>query len=271
MQQPTTLRAKSADRSETALSIVSDWTPWVAALAPAMAIGVALQRHGQPWLLIVPVAVAVELGGVLAGHTLTEAREYNELAPASRRDTRPLWAALLIYAAIGCVLSVLLDAMPTLEAWWPVALPLLAVVVYWVNGERIVIRRLHSALADATEAQVPQAPDLQVQLAEVAARLQMLPALSSAIGALSDRVLSLEEAQFAPLAPASGEVAGASEVQLTDEQRRLLAYLERNPDANYTDIGKHLGKSRPTATSWVQELMDAGIVTRNGHGWKIHA
>ena len=130
-------------------------------------------------------------------------------------------------------------------------------------------------------AQGAQVPDLQVQLAEIAARLQMLPALSSAIGALSDRVLSLEEAQappvlpqvgqVAPLAPASSEVAPVSEAQLTDEQRKLLAYLERNPLATYTDISKHLGKSRPTATNWVQELMDAGIVTRNGHGFEVHA
>ena len=155
MEQMTNIRTSSAQASETALSVVSDWTPWAAALAPAVAIGAALHRHEQSWFIIVPVALAVELGGVLAGHTLTEAREYNEFAPGKPRNVGKLWAALLIYATIGCVLSVLLDAMPMLKAWWPVALPLLAVVVYWVNGERIVIRRLRSQLDHAN---APQAP-----------------------------------------------------------------------------------------------------------------
>lgn len=152
------IRAKSAHASETALSVVSDWTPWAVALAPAVAIGAALHRHEQSWLIIVPVAVAVELGGVLAGHTLTEAREYNEFANGKPRNVGKLWGALLIYAAIGCVLSVLLDAQPQLEAWWPVALPLLAVVVYWVNGERIVIRRLRQPLTPASETVAPALP-----------------------------------------------------------------------------------------------------------------
>lgn len=152
------IRAKSAHASETALSVVSDWTPWAVALAPAVAIGAALHRHEQSWLIIVPVAVAVELGGVLAGHTLTEAREYNEFANGKPRNVGKLWGALLVYALIGCVLSVLLDAQPQLEAWWPVALPLLAVVVYWVNGERIVIRRLRQPLTSVNDEVAPALP-----------------------------------------------------------------------------------------------------------------
>lgn len=119
--------------------------------------------------------------------------------------------------------------------------------------------------------QVAPASDV---LAEIAARLQVLPDLAARVADL-ERVQAPQVAPLAPasseVAPASIEVAGASDVQLTDEQRKLLAYLERNPLATYTDISKHLGKSRPTATNWVQELMDAGIVTRNGHGFEVHA
>lgn len=120
-------------------------------------------------------------------------------------------------------------------------------------------------------AQVVQVAPTSDVLAEVAERLQVLPQLAESVSALTCRVAALEGVQVAPASGATIEVAGASEVQLSDEQRRLLAYLEGNPLATYTDISKHLGKSRPTATSWVQELMDAGIVTRNGHGFEVHA
>jgi DNA-binding NarL/FixJ family response regulator len=203
MEQMTNIRLSSAQASETALSVVSDWTPWAAALAPAAAIGTALYNHALPWIIIIPVAVAVELGGVLAGHTLTEVREYNEFAAeADRRKEAPLWWALGIYAAIGCVLSVLLDVVPELRHAWPVVLPLLAVVVYWVNGERLVIRRLQQGVTPTvTEPTAPAVDALRPiteALQDVASQLR---GITRQLHDLSDRVTLLEDAPPAPVTP----------------------------------------------------------------------
>jgi DNA-binding transcriptional ArsR family regulator len=51
----------------------------------------------------------------------------------------------------------------------------------------------------------------------------------------------------------------------------LLSYLASNPDASYSDIGAALNVSKSTASNRVKALMDAGAVSRNGHGWELHA
>jgi len=137
----TDLRNLSAYWSETVLSVASDWTPWAVAAAPALVIGHALSKHDQPLVIVVAVALAVELAGVLAGHTLTEAREHNAVRPRDRhRRLWPIGAALLAYAAVSMALSVVLDVWPDLVTYWPVLMSPLAVVVYYVYGERLVIR-----------------------------------------------------------------------------------------------------------------------------------
>lgn len=160
------VRRWSAAASETAMAVVADWTPWAVAAAPALAIARGLRHHQVHGALIFVVALAVELAGVLAGHTLTEAREYNAVA-ARKRSIGAIVAALVAYVAIGTSLAVLLDAWPgimaafgvpfDLRAVWPAFLPLLAVMVYWLNGERQVIRQARSA-ANAAAPQRAQEP-----------------------------------------------------------------------------------------------------------------
>lgn len=51
----------------------------------------------------------------------------------------------------------------------------------------------------------------------------------------------------------------------------LLSFLASNPDASYSAIGQALNVSKSTASNRVKALMDAGVVSRNGHGWELHA
>ena len=259
------IRLGSAHASETALSVVSDWTPWAAALAPAVAIGAALGRHEQSWFIIVPVALAVELGGVLAGHTLTEAREYNEFAPDKPRNVGKLWAALLIYAAIGCVLSVLLDAMPMLKAWWPVALPLLAVVVYWVNGERIVIRRLRQTVAPPVIEPEDALQPITETLQDIAGQLR---GITQELRQLSDRVTLLEDAPPAPAIP-------VTPVTPLSAKARVYALLDNaQGDMSNQAIAEQLGipanSVRVYRGQWVKERTTEAAalqpVATNGNG-----
>lgn len=166
------VRAWSASASETAMAVVSDWTPWAVAAAPALAIARGLTHHNVNGGLVFVVALAVELAGVLGGHTLTEARQYNaRFAPQDERtrDVWPIVVALAAYVLISTSLAVLLDAWPgvmatfaldfDLRAVWPAALPLLAVMVYWLNGERQVIRDARKREDDVAEvAEVADTP-----------------------------------------------------------------------------------------------------------------
>jgi hypothetical protein len=49
----------------------------------------------------------------------------------------------------------------------------------------------------------------------------------------------------------------------------VLAYLAGNPDASLSAIGEHIGKHKATAKNYTDELIAAGKLHKNGHGWEV--
>lgn len=49
----------------------------------------------------------------------------------------------------------------------------------------------------------------------------------------------------------------------------IVQFLAENPDASLSDIGRHIGRPKSTAGNYVNELVLAGKVHRNGEGWKV--
>lgn len=225
------IRLGSAHASETALSVASDWTPWAVAAAPALVIGHALSKHDQPWIIVVAVALAVELAGVLAGHTLTEAREHNAVTPRERhRRLWPIGAALMAYAVVSMALSVVLDVWPDLVTYWPVLMSPLAVVVYYVYGERLVIRH--------TRGQGTASAPVTVQA------IQVSP------GQVSEPD---------PPRQASADTA--------DRKAAALVWLAGHPDADEDALVREFNVSPRTARRYLAETRDKPVVVRtNGNG-----
>ena len=220
------LRAQSAHTSETALSVASDWTPWAVAAAPALVIGHALSKHDQPWLIVVAVALAVELAGVLAGHTLTEAREHNAVTPKARhRRLWPIGLSLLAYALVSMALSVVLDVWPDLVTYWPVLMSPLAVVVYYVYGERLVIRHTRGQAVTTT------ADSDQDDAGQVAEVDQPRPANLDSV----------------------------------DRKAAALVWLAGHPDADEDALVQQFNVSPRTARRYLADFR-ARPVTTNGHG-----
>ena len=227
------IRLNSAQASETALSVASDWTPWAVAAAPALVIGHALSKHDQPWLIVVAVALAVELAGVLAGHTLTEAREHNAVTPKDRhRRLWPIGAALLAYAVVSMALSVVLDVWPDLVTYWPVLMSPLAVVVYYVYGERLVIR--HTRGQPTATAPVT----VQVNPGQVS------------------------EPDQPPVLPQVGRPATQDTV---DRKQAALVWLAGHPDADEDTLAQTFNVSPRTARRYLAEFRTAPVST-NGNG-----
>jgi hypothetical protein len=50
---------------------------------------------------------------------------------------------------------------------------------------------------------------------------------------------------------------------------RVLDYLASHPEASLSAIGEHIGKTKGTAGNYTNELMEAGRLTKNGHGWEV--
>lgn len=49
----------------------------------------------------------------------------------------------------------------------------------------------------------------------------------------------------------------------------VLSYLSENPGASLGDIAKYVGKGKSTAKNYTDELMQAGRLVKNGHGWEV--
>lgn len=49
----------------------------------------------------------------------------------------------------------------------------------------------------------------------------------------------------------------------------ILQFLADNPDASLSQIGRQIGRPKSTTGNYVNELIQAGKVHKNGEGWKI--
>lgn len=262
-----TTREWSANASETVMSVVTDWTPWIVAAAPAVSIGYSLYKHQSPGPLVFFVSLAVELAGVLAGHTLTEAREFNTAQPDNRRKLWPIRVALLAYVVVGCCLSVLLDREEVVK-WWPVLLPTLAVMVYWVNGERVVIRHLRQPVPIATPTTDNAAyHDIMGQLAQVAETLEKvdsrLDTLEHNYTNLDGDLSLLVEQQHNP--PAIDNIVDDTPTDLDSISRLLLSVIRQEPDGlSKRQAALKAGVNTETARQRINGLADMGLVSVNG-------
>jgi DNA-binding MarR family transcriptional regulator len=49
----------------------------------------------------------------------------------------------------------------------------------------------------------------------------------------------------------------------------LLIYLNENPDASLTAIGREIGRSKTTVANYLRELEGNGRLQRSSDGWQI--
>lgn len=49
----------------------------------------------------------------------------------------------------------------------------------------------------------------------------------------------------------------------------ILQFLAENPDASLSQIGREIGRPKSTTGNYVNELIEAGKIYRNGEGWKV--
>lgn len=258
-----TARAQSAYHSETALSVVSDWTPWIVAAAPALAVGFALERHKVHIVLVVIVALAVELAGVFAGHALTEAREYNiGLDKKDRRRVWPLGLALAAYVLVGVVLAVILDMWPDtwidIDKGWPVLMPILAVIVYWVNGERVIIRHLMAARVQAVHV-TPNA---------LAAVLDTMQDFGQSIEDLRTSIQDLRVNTEAN--PSDTAKLDQPPAVNASDKAAAMVWLSGHPDATEDTIVQHFNVSPRTARRYLSEFRTAQPVKAGANGNGAH-
>jgi len=237
-ESKTSFRGRSAAASETVLGVLSDWTPYVVAAAPALVIGHALYKHDQPVYIYIAAALAVELAGVLAGHTLSEARAHNAVHPPEQhRRLNPVGWALVAYVVASVMLSVVLDIVPQVVTVWPVLMPPLAAIVYYLYGERLVIR--HASMSET----------------QTSGREDTADDTSDTSDANQDDT---------PDSP-DNNAPGASRPPLD-----LLAYLKANPRVSIRKAAEELRMSKGAVEKNLNDLKRDGLVSWDKTvGWTV--
>ena len=66
------------------------------------------------------------------------------------------------------------------------------------------------------------------------------------------------------------EINAQRQAEKLENLERVKGYLESNPLASLGDIGSHIGKGKSTAKNYTDELIQAGVIHRNGEGWKVN-
>jgi len=120
--------------------------------------------------------------------------------------------------------------------------------------------------------------DLTAEAERLAARrdelASALETLTRKRDALTAELSDLRAAKRREKASGLGNLNAANasrQAKKEQAQRALLSYLKDHPHASLSEIGQAIGRSKTTAGSYVNELMDAGRLNRNGKGWQVFA
>lgn len=65
------------------------------------------------------------------------------------------------------------------------------------------------------------------------------------------------------------EINAKRQAEKADNLDKVLSYLASNPGASLAGIGEHVGVGKSTAKNYTDELQQAGLLHKNGHGWEV--
>lgn len=244
---------------------IAGLAPWLAPIPTAYLVGRAtLGALAWPLPVAICAAAIVESLGLAATNTALTLWEYNH----ARRKTDPaapftLAAGLVgVYVAVAVGLTVALDVAPSLARYAPAIWPGLSLTGVTLLG----LRADHARRLEAIQA------EKQERKAEARARQQTAQethkpnAQGQAHKASSPgRAVGQNGAQNEVL-DAVNRTRAAQRKALLDA---LLDAYKDNPDLGATEAARALGVHRNSIYNYTQDLIEAGRLHKNGHGWEV--
>ncbi len=85
-----------------------------------------------------------------------------------------------------------------------------------------------------------------------------------------DRALRSEKKEEVIKAKLNHAPIGVLRISKTEMLQRILEHLEKNGDTRMTQLAEQLGTSRSTLYRRMDELQQAGVIHKNGEGWKVN-
>lgn len=210
--------------------------PFVPAIFAANGVYVQTENWSDTWRqwAAIATAVAIEGAGMFLSILATKTYSAWRKSAATIREIYAMAGAVGIYTIIVVVLISLSDVPWSLK--FIIALiPLLGVAFYVGMGFEVdLANRLDEAAAEKRQKQEERR------------------AAKASKNRPTDRPNSVQKT-------VSKEEAAAV----------ILQFLADNPDASLSEIGRQIGRPKSTTGNYVNDLIQAGRLHRNGEGWKI--
>lgn len=244
-----------------AVDLVAKVAPWCAPIPTAYLVGRATVLHlGWPGWVGFVAAIIVETLGLASTSTALELYQYNQ----DRRKSDPgapfvLAAALVLaYFMVATGLTVALDIFPGLAVYSPAIFPALSLTGVTVLALRSDQRRRLAGIAQ-DRAERREARQVHKETAQ----------FTRPTGAQGGAQFVRQNAQ------GSAQINAIDAINATRQARRdalldaLLDAYSSNPELGATEAARLLGVHRNTIYNYTDELMGAGRLSRNGHGWEV--
>lgn len=206
--------------------------PFVPALFAANGVYVQTVKWSDSWRIwaAIATAVAIEGAGMFLSILATKTYSAWRKRAASPKEVWAMGLAVGLYTVIVIVLISFSD-IPTGLKFTIALIPLLGVAFYIGMGfETDLANRLDEAAAEKRQKQEERR----------AARVSKNRPSSV------QKIVSKEEAVAV-----------------------ILQFLAENPDASLSEIGRSIGRPKSTTGNYVNELIQAGRLYKNGQGWKV--
>jgi hypothetical protein len=205
--------------------------PFVPAIFAANGVYMQTENWSEEWRkwAAIATATAIEGAGMFLSILATKTYSAWQKKAATVKEIYAMVTAILIYTVIVVVLITLSDVPWALKAIIAL-IPLLGVAFYLGMGFEV---------------------DLANRLDEAAA----------------EKRRKREERSINRTKNRSKSVQGSLTKEASFE--KILGYLNENPDASLSEIGRQIGRPKSTAKNYTDELMQSGRLSRNGHGWEV--
>ncbi len=247
------------------MSILVKIGPFFVALMPALFTAYAIYHtfkgDAGPGLALffgVTVALAMEATGIVAIHTSVDL--YNA---AEDKTIQPikfwLMVALIPFyvGGVSLVIAFSQDAFTPLVKSLGIASPFLTTVIYVAVALRRDVTRI--------EAKQEQVEDKQAQLEADQREWERERERLEMELKHSEKLARIESKNRPGDRPKSVQEPSNKAASLD----AILDYLNANPDASLSKIGQHIGRPKSTVGNYVNELVQAGRLHKNGNGWEV--
>lgn len=208
--------------------------PFVPAIFSANGVYTQTATWSENWRqwAAIATATAIEGAGMFLSILATKTYSAWQKKAATTREVYAMVGAILVYTVIVVVLIVLSD-VPWILKSIIALIPLLGVAFYIGMGFEV---------------------DLANRLDEAAAEKRQ----------------KKEERKASRNRPKERSEPKPKTVSKDEAIALIVQYLANNPDASLSEIGRQIGRPKSTTGNYVNELIQAGRLHKNGEGWKLN-